>query len=115
MIDSGANFLLTYYNILSMQKPTSDLNLQIIKYVMEQSQVKILLNARDVHKRTFGVEMNCKFYKRNTADHTKSAYIVEFVYEVDSDPLEMTDDVSVIVEVKEGNPPAFEILNIRNH
>lgn len=98
-----------------MQKPTSDLNLQIIKYTIQQPQVKVLLDARDAEKRTFGIEVNCKFYKRNPADHTKSAYIIEFVYEVDSDPLEMTDDVSVIVEVKEGNPPTFEILNIRKY
>lgn len=98
-----------------MQKPTSDLNLQIIKYALQQPKVKILLDARDIEKRTFGIEMNCKFYKRNPTDHTKSAYIIEFVYEVDSDRLEKTDDVSVIVEVKEGNPPTFEILNIRNY
>jgi hypothetical protein len=98
-----------------MQKPTAGLSFQIINYLMQQSQVRILLDARDNNKRTFGVEVSCKFYKRNLADHSKSAYIVEFVYEVDSERLEKTDDVSMTVEVKEGNPPIFHIVNIRNY
>jgi hypothetical protein len=66
-----------------MQKPTSELNFQIIEYIMQQSQVKALLDARDKEKRTLGMEISCKFYRRSPGGSSRSAYIVDFVYEVD--------------------------------
>lgn len=89
------------------------LNFQVIEYLMKQQKVRILLDERDNEKSTFGVEIRCKFFKPNPKDDSRSAYIVDFVYDTDDYNLQKNDDVSVKVEVIEGNPVSFKILGIK--
>lgn len=98
-----------------MEKPTSNLNFEIIQFVMRQSQVTELLIGRDRHPDAAGVELVCKFYKRNPTHSRLSAYTVDFIYNTRYPAREKDDDISVLVEVMEGNPPSFQIIDIRKY
>ena len=96
-----------------MQKPTALLNSKIIDFVLSDANLHNLLQRRDNHNLTFGIELTCKFIKKYDTVPGKSIYSVDFIYDVKDPSLEFKDDVSVIVEVLAGNPPTFKILNLR--
>jgi hypothetical protein len=98
-----------------MQKPTTELNFAIISHILQSNQVRSLLDARDHEPHTTGISLHCEFFERHPTDPHRSAYNVEFTYSVNSEQLERNDDVSVTIEVIEGNPVGFHILNIRTH
>jgi len=95
-----------------MQKPTSKLNVEIIEFVMQNNVIQNLLNARDSHSQTFGIEITCKFYSSNRNNPRLSAYKVEFIYDTQSQANNLRDDISVMVEVTEANPAQFIVRDI---
>ncbi len=98
-----------------MQKATSRLNSEIIEFVMRDNEVNNLLINRDKHPDAVGIEIACKFYKRNTTDNKFSTYTVDFIYDARHPSGERDDDVSVLVQVQEGNPPSFKILGLKKY
>jgi hypothetical protein len=98
-----------------MQKPTSQLNFEIISYIMNDGHIAQLLSARDNHPATTGVAIRCEFYKPHPTIPGRSAYNVDFIYSVTSNQLEVNDDVSVLIEVVQGNPVMFNILNVKTY
>lgn len=98
-----------------MVKQTSLLNFDIIQFVMRDQRIQSLISARDHHPLTFGMEILCRYVRANPSDSTLSEYTVDFVYYVTDQRLEIKDDVSVLVSVKQGNPVGFCILNIRTY
>ena len=80
---------------------------------MRQSQVTNILAIRDNHFSVAGMELSCKFYRQHDTDPRFTAYTVDFSYNTKYPNSERDDDISVLVEVQQGNPPVFKILNIR--
>jgi len=98
-----------------MQKPTSLLNFEIMQFVMHDDEVLNLLHARDTHPYTFGIEMSCKFHSKNLQNPALSSYIVDFIYDAKQPANNINDDISIMVEVLEGNPAGFKILGIKKY
>jgi hypothetical protein len=101
-----------------MQKPTSALNLAIIKFVMSDTHVAKLLSDRDREANTEGMAIHCEFHLPHKTSPDNSSYTVNFVYKVTNPKLATTDDVEVFVDVKEnsiGMPPTFTILNVKKY
>ena len=96
-----------------MQKPTSRIVAEIIEFVTQQPNVSKVLNRRDTHPSVACTQIACKFYKHHPSDPGRSAYDVVFGYYTKDDDLEKNDDVLVRVQVSEGSPPSFKILNVR--
>lgn len=97
-----------------MQKPTSDLIFHIIRYVIENPDIKRKLSGRDNSPDAFAKNIKCEFYKNHSTNKSLSAYKVYFMYCTRyPEELEETDDIVVLVEVKEGSPPTFRILSVK--
>jgi adenine C2-methylase RlmN of 23S rRNA A2503 and tRNA A37 len=105
----------TINTLNTMQKPTTQLNYAIISHVITDAQIAQMLSERDNHPQTTGVAIRCEFYKPHPTNHHRSGYHVDFVYSVNSDVLEHKDDISVLVEVIEGNPVTFNIINVKTY
>jgi hypothetical protein len=98
-----------------MQKPTSRLNFEIIEFVMRDNEVNQLLINRDKHPSAFGIEISCRFYKINASDSRFASYTVDFIYDARHPSGEIQDDISVLIQVKEGDVPEFRILGIKRY
>ena len=96
-----------------MLKPTSELLAEIITFVLNDQQVRKSLAARDNDQYTRADGISCRFFKYNTQDDKRSAYLVNFVYLTKYQQDERNDDVEILVEVIEGTPNQFAIRNVR--
>lgn len=95
-----------------MLKPTSSLLADIITFVINNQQVAHSLGARDNDQYTVASTINCRFFKKHP-DGGKAAYLVDFTYTTRYDEDEANDDVQILVEVTDGSPPHFAIVNVR--
>ena len=98
-----------------MQKPTSLLNYNIIQFVMGDKQIIKLLQARDNHPTTFGIEISCRFLSPNNKNPHLSGYLVSFVYDAKSKTNNSADDISVTVEVSDNSQTPFKIIKVEKH
>jgi len=96
-----------------MRKPTSILNLKIIEFLFTDDKLTSMLKARDKNEKAVGTELSCKFLRRDEGDKKKSIYIVQFIYKTKNNYKEDSDDLRVIVTVKDSNPVEFKIEDIK--
>lgn len=101
------------YNRESIKKPTSILNLKILQFLFSDENLKSKLKARDQNKKAAGVELSCKFMRKDEDNPKKSIYMVQFIYSTEGNYKEDTDDLHVMVEVTNSKPVQFDITYIK--
>ncbi len=96
-----------------MKKPTSILNLKIIQHLFKDEELTSMLRARDKHEKAAGIELSCKFMRRDEDNLSKSIYLVQFIYKTKDNYREDSDDLRVTVEVTDSRPINFKIADIK--
>lgn len=96
-----------------MKKPTSALNFQILQFLFSDERLVQKLEARDQHQHAAGIELSCKFMRRDEDDRAASHYMVLFIYKTKNNFREDTDDLRVFVSVKDGDPVQIEITDVK--
>lgn len=96
-----------------MEKPTSAIIADLIKFVRDHSKVREALERRDNDDGAACSGIRCRFYKKHNSDPARSAYVVAFIYAVKDDDLEQGDDVLVRVERNTNASPAYKVLSVK--